>query len=499
MSAIVSDLSPSSIPKIGRPAIDRIFVGILTLLVFLGVAAGRSAAQERAKKQATRDEDLSLVRVNITTETRGPAEPLVINGKRIPNYQPKIIHVFPSTGVVMDDSGHVLTFLGYRWVDLQQPDPRVDIITGKGDQFKGKLVGIDHVLGVAVVNALGGKLRRTMICRGCEIRGGDTVVAPVFESAGESQLLSAQILSVGQEMAASASGSWDITINRRLPGIGDALLDSQRRVLGFVASQQPSREDPMGMRTVAYPIAELLASAEKIIRTGGNIRNGWLGVYLDDSPVPGGIGVRIKSIKEDSPAQKAGLRQQDTVLKLNGEEVHDERQFIRLVQESPVGSKVSLDVQRGGKPLSLQASIQSRQMTEGPGKFVISFPNQMQQADSEEGFAPVLQNFEQADWAGIYIAPLTPQLADFFQIPGQSGVLVLNVDSRMPFSRAGVQAGDVILTVNGQVVDSPQTFFSRLKAYSHNTQRVMVKILRKGVERVMTIQSPLTPSHPSKP
>ena len=90
MSAIVRDITRSSILRIVRPSHDRIFGGILKLLVFLGAAAGRSAAQERAKKQATREEDLSLVRVNITTETRGPAEPLVINGKRIPDYQPKI-------------------------------------------------------------------------------------------------------------------------------------------------------------------------------------------------------------------------------------------------------------------------------------------------------------------------------------------------------------------------------------------------------------------------
>ncbi len=465
----------------------------LAVLVFLGAAAGWSWAQEPGRKGGTRDDDLTLVRVNITTETRGPAEPIVINGRRIPDYRPKIIHVFPSTGVVMDDSNHVLTFLGYRWVDLQQTDPRVDIITGKGEQYKGKLVGIDHVLGVAVVSSSSGKLKKTLVCRGCEIRGGDTVIAPVFESAGESQFLDAQILSVGEGQAASVSGSWNITINRKLPGIGEVLLDPKFRVLGFVASQQPSRDDPMGLRTVAYPIADLLASAEKIIRAGGNIRNGWLGVYLDDPPRPSAAGVRIKDVMGDSPAQKAGVRPQDPSVKWNGQEIRDEWQFIRMVQESPVGSKVSLSIQRSGKPVGLQAMIQPRQVVEKPGKFVFSFPDRVQQADSGYGSDWTDPGVEPA-WSGIETAPLTSQLAAFFQIPGQSGVLVLDVDSSTPFSRAGVQAGDVILTVDGQVVDSPQTFFAHLKMHSRNAQQVMLKMLRKGVERIATIQLPLTPS-----
>src|SRR5512143_420950 len=82
----------------------------------------------------------SLVRVNIVSETRFTGD-FEAYGKRIPDYQPRIIQVFPSTGAVIDDKGHVLTFLGYRWVDIQSPDPRVDIITSDGQKFPAKLVG----------------------------------------------------------------------------------------------------------------------------------------------------------------------------------------------------------------------------------------------------------------------------------------------------------------------------------------------------------------------
>jgi len=464
----------------------------LVLSFLLGSLPNFATAQESVRKDPARENDLTLVKVNITTETLGPGEPVEINGKRISGYRPKIIHIFPSTGVVMDDNGHVLTFLGYRWVDLHGTNPRVDIITYKGDQLKGKMIGIDQATGVAVVKSVEGIPARTLICRGCEIRGGDTVVAPVWEGGGESQLQSAQILSVGEGDGTSSSGFWMITMNRPLPGIGEALLDRDRRVLGFVANQQPSREDPMGMRTAAYPIDELLASAEKILRAGGNINNGWLGIYPDDNPRPSMPGVRVKEVVSRSPAQKAGLRQQDVIVRWNGKEVNDIRQFIRMVQGSPVGSKVSMDILRNGKPLSLQALIQTRAVSESPGRFVFSFPDLVRMTDAGAGMEQATR-LEETSWAGIETAPLTQQLADFLQVPWQAGVIVLNVDSSMPFSRAGVQAGDIILAVNGQQVDSPQTFFSHVRQHSRNAEQVILKMLRKGADHVTTMQLSLSP------
>ena len=471
------------------------FSHVLALFFLLGLVPNHVAAQEASRKTPGREDELTVVKVNITTETLGPGEPVAINGKRIAGYRPKIIHIFPSTGVVMDENGHVLTFLGYRWVDLHGTDPRVDIVTYKGEQFKGKLVGIDQATGVAVVRSLEGMPGKTLICRGCEIRGGDTVAAPALESTGEPQLLSAQILSVGEGDGTSNSGFWMITLNRRLPGIGDPLLDSAHRVLGFVASQQPSREDPMGMRTVAFPIDDLLVSAEKILRTGGDINNGWLGIYPDDTPRAPMTGIRVKEIVSGSPAQRAGLRQQDLIVKWNGKEIRGIRQFIRMVQESPVGSKASMEILRNGKPMSLQTTIQTRKVAENPGRFVFSFPDLVRMTDAGAG-AETSAGMEETSWAGIETAPLTQQLADFLQIPWQAGVIVLNVDSSMPFSRAGVQAGDIILAVNGEQVDSPQTFFSHLRLHSRNTQQVILKMLRKGADRIATIQLPLAPFRP---
>ena len=89
------------------------FLTALTLLTCQG------AAQSHSDKKGSAGREANLVRVNIITETKGSGDSFVINGKRLPSYQPRIIQVFPATGVVLDEKGDVLTFLGYRWVEIQ--------------------------------------------------------------------------------------------------------------------------------------------------------------------------------------------------------------------------------------------------------------------------------------------------------------------------------------------------------------------------------------------
>ena len=82
---------------------------------------------------------------------------------------------------------------------------------------------------------------------------------------------------------------------------------------------------------------------------------------------------------------------------------------------------------------------------------------------------------------------LTPQLADALQAPGQTGLLVLNVEPKTSFGMAGVQVGDVIVSVDGQRLQNPQSFFSYLRMRSRGAHSMILRLLRKGTERKTTI------------
>ncbi len=447
-----------------------------------------AVAQDPGVVPPAAETDSTLVRVNIITETLGNSESVIINGKRLTNYRPRIIRMFPSTGIVLDDTGNILTFLGYRWIEIQSRTPRVEIITAKGQSLKGKMVGIDQSVGVAVVRSLAGGLLKTPLCERCEIQHGATVITPAGENDQKTAfaLQSAQIVSIdGSHPATSQSQNWVLTINRPVPGIGEPLLDAEHRVLGFIADKQPAWGNPDGVATVIYPISQLLTSAEKILKADGDIRTGWLGVFLDDTGTAPGSKVIVKSVEEQSPAQKSGLSARDILTRWNGKEILDTRQFIRLVQQSPIGSKVDFDVLREGRTLHLSAVIEARKPKLETGRFVLNFPDMISFADT--GFFEDDREQEAAKrWLGVDMVPLSPQLADSFQLPQQSGLLVVNVEERTPFAKAGVQVGDVILAVNGQQFVDPQLLASELHSGALGN-RLRLKLLRKGVERIATI------------
>jgi len=428
----------------------------------------------------------TLVRVNITMEALTPGEAIIINGRRLEGYQPKIVQVFPATGVVIDDKGHIVTFLGYRWIDIRSRDPRIEIISAHGQAHPGRMIGIDESAGVAVVRSMEGRLPRTPFCADCRVRDGNTVVSPVFDLPGRAQFEAARILSLVQEDGEEGRSAWMMRISR-LPGVGEPLLDSEHRVLGFVASQRPSSEDPEGMRTVVYPISQLLSSAERILKTGGDVRTGWLGVYLADSAPGSAPPVVIRSVEAESPAQRAGLSPEDALLKWNGTAIAGVRRFIQMVQSTAIGSKVALQILRRGKPITVYPVIETRRQPKDTGAFVVSFPDTVTLRGSgavqEAGRLP-------RSWIGITAMPLSPDLADGLQIRGQAGLLILGVEPRTPFSQAGLMVGDVIIAADDSRVDDLKDLYRYIQSRPQEG-RVVLRLLRKGSERTASLALPL--------
>jgi serine protease Do len=474
----------------------------LTFSIVLLLSSTPAPAQETSATVNARGADDTLVRVNITTETRGRGERVVINGREISDYRPRIIQIFPATGIVIDDSGHVLTFLGYRWVDIQGSNRRIEVVTNQGRKLPGRLVGIDQSVGVAIVKPQGAKLKKTPFCRRCEVRDGLTVVTRVLGSEG-SEFQRAQISSVGS----SSQGQdlqWEVTIDRHIPGIGEPLLDTDHRVLGFIASQKPSGQDLMGIHTIVYPMSQLLTSAEKILQAGTDIRTGWLGVFLDDASSKDGMGVAIRNVLQDSPAHRAGLADGDVLLKWNQIPLQHVRQFIRMVQETPAGTRVDLDIMRQGERQTLSATIDSRKPEDTLGKFVVRVPELIPPADvpgQVESNASQGQGSRQAGLqVGLEVVPLNPQLADYMKIPGQSGLLVSRVEPNTAAETSGLQAGDVILSIDGRRILDPQTLSSYIQSRASG-DTLLLRFLRKGVERsaVIPLRQPRTKAPMQRP
>ncbi len=440
----------------------------------------------RGQDKALQDVEQALVQVNITTETVGAPELVVATGGKIlQDYRPRIIELFPSIGMVIDDKGHVLAYIGYRWVNIHARNPRIEILDHEGRKYPAKLVGIDQNLRVAVVQCQDNRLRRAPLCEGCEIRDAFTVVMPVLVGSRVAQFQSAQALSIGTGGRSSTGGDWAIQVSDPLSVIGAPMLNERKQIIGIVADQQPlgpSQANRIALTTVTIP--QLLSSANKIIKAGGDILTGWLGVSFDAENTSTS-GVMIDQIEEDSPAFRAGLRPRDIMLKWNKTNISDVRKLIQMVQDTPIGSRVSIAVLRDGQPLAVTALIEARRPRGPSERPVIDVPAVV--ALQSARFAP--RSIQLQSSLGIDGIPITPELADFFQLPVHVGILIAAINKESVFDRAGILPGDIVLNADGLETVNLQVLYDHIRSRGLGN-RLVLQVLRKGARMDMVIQLP---------
>ena len=242
-----------------------------------------------------------------------------------------------------------------------------------------------------------------------------------------------------------------------------------------------------------FPASQLLSSAFKIIKAGGDIQTGWLGVTVD-ADVESDAGVTIANIEKDSPAHRAGLLPRDVMVKWNGTPIRDARKFIQIVQDTPIGSKADIDILRQGKPARVTAIIEARKPQDPRERLVIDFPGVM----ALPGAQVPDRDAQLQTLVGIELVLLTPQLADFLQVPWQPGLFVVSVTKQTAFDRAGIVAGDVILEVDGIRAADPQTFFDHIRSLGSGG-RTVLRLLRKGADLRKAVQLPKLPRTGRRP
>ncbi|MDQ2922176.1 MAG: PDZ domain-containing protein [Acidobacteriota bacterium] len=260
---------------------------------------------------------------------------------------------------------------------------------------------------------------------------------------------------------------------------------------GVVLAQQAAPAPPGSPSMPAVP-GEPLGAFSLFIEGGS-----FLGVYAEDvnKENMGRYGLRevrgvgITQVVKDSPAEKAGIKKDDVILRFDGDSVTSVRKLNRLVSEVAPDQTVRLGISRGGSEQEVSVTIGKRDQSlnafhrleglegfrgmegfkgleglqkldgfkglEGlkdlkvPGAQVWKWEGQ---GPGNDGFAIALGNNRRM---GVSTVQLTKQLADYFGIANGKGVLVTAVSDDSPAAKAGLKAGDVITTVDGEMIEGP--------------------------------------------
>ncbi len=209
---------------------------------------------------------------------------------------------------------------------------------------------------------------------------------------------------------------------------------------------------------------------------------GYLGVYAENISrenmaryhlsSPRGVGVT--RVIQGSPAEKAGIRKDDVILRLDGENITSVRKLNRLVVEIAPDQSVKVTVSRGGAEQEVTATITKRDNSSMAQDFFQLQPRVWKH--DPKGFlkdfkfeGPFADKFEfdfgkdgdltfmlgNSRRIGVSTMQLNKQLAEYFGIASGKGALVTAVIADSPAAKAGVKAGDVITAIDGEEVDSP--------------------------------------------
>ena len=178
-------------------------------------------------------------------------------------------------------------------------------------------------------------------------------------------------------------------------------------------------------------------------------------------------GVGVTQVVPGSAAEKAGLRKDDVILRIDGENVTSVRKLNRLVSEIAPDHSVRITISRGGAEQELTATMGKRKSSSMVRDFVAPHARIWREGqlfspgdllDNDKLFNKngdltfMLSNSRRI---GVSTMQLTKQLADYFGIAGGRGVLVTAVTEDGPAAKAGVKAGDVITAIDGEEIDSP--------------------------------------------
>jgi serine protease Do len=201
-------------------------------------------------------------------------------------------------------------------------------------------------------------------------------------------------------------------------------------------------------------------------------------------------GVEVTMVDQDAPAGKAGLKERDVILTMNGTTIESGAQLRRMIHETPPGRMVTLGLSRDGQPVEVKVQLGDKHKEMGsmpsPGDIHVNIP-QIHVPDVDIPAMNMVVVTSSAR-SGLMVENITPQLGEFFGVKDGNGVLVRSVEKGSRAEKAGFRAGDLIVKVNNQPVHDTSDFSHAVKSRSGNS--VSVGVMRDKKEQTLSLSLP---------
>jgi len=351
------------------------------------------------------------------------------------------------TGFIISEDGYIVTNN-----HVIEGADKIEVRINNKEKYAAKLIGKDSATDLALLK-VEVKQRLTPLPLGDSdrVRVGEWVMA-IGDPLNFDKTVTVGVVSAKDRSGLTADAATrsfenyiqtDAAIN--FGNSGGPLLNTNGEVVGInTAIFRPAQN--IGF---AVPINTLKTILPQL-RDKGKVVRGFLGINIVNVDADRAAafdlkaqeGAFVESVETGKPAEKAGVRPGDTIVKVDSVPVKDTRDLIGYVSSKTPGSKVQLGLVRDGRDTTVTATLAERK-----------------DEPADEGEADNLASDDTPGKIGMTVQELTPQLRQMQRVKtGVEGLLVVRVKEVSPAADAAIQEGDVITSVNGEKVTTTDEF-----------------------------------------
>jgi serine protease Do len=359
----------------------------------------------------------------------------------------------------------------------------VTVILQDRKEYPARIVGRDSTSDLALLKIEGSNFPYVNWGDSTKARVGDWVVA-IGNPYGLGGTVTAGIISA-LHRGITGAGAYDRYIQTdasiNMGNSGGPMFDMQGNVIGINSALISPTGASVGIG-LAIP-AEAAKPVIEALRRGQRPERGYLGVGLqpldeniaDSLGLPKDRGEIVRTVVPGEPAAKAGIQQGDVILKVGGRDVTPDETVSYLIANTTVGTRVPVELVRGGRRMTVQVQVGQRPTEEELIKQAGGADDDSNQGLGEE--APVAPGSA----LGLSLQPLNAQIIRALNLPAdQRGVVITSVDPGSDSAEKGLRRGDVIVSVNRQPVTQPQQVIAAVEATRRAGRSSVLLLVKRG-------------------